>query len=408
MTNGSDHTHDNKVTKEDQVEDFLYRTKRRLTIDEVKNTEVTYNSYIETDKLLSLQGSVMKSGLHHHDEHLFIVCHQSFELWFKQILFELTSVRDVLARLISDDKETAIVERDLVMECMQACVHRVKRADQIMRYCLGTFDLLETMHPADFLEFRDYIGPASGFQSVQMREMELLMGLKDSQRVTCSFNHYTDPLKHHQSGLECISQRQAQPSIKDIVYRWLDSKIAPRVPSEFIDIFMEKKIENLQFQKSIWIADPNDIQKAVDKELTQVYPFLSGENSEEIQALKKNNQECQHAQEHIKKRREAILFIYCFRQEPELYQYANLLDDLVAFEEGLLLWRTRHLRMVERMIGRRTGTGGSSGVDYLESTTSYRVFLDLWQAKSHFIRSTALPRMYLNDDIAPTNGVAQE
>jgi tryptophan 2,3-dioxygenase len=383
----------------------LYQTKRRLTLDQIKGTEVTYSNYIETDKLLSLQGSTLKGGLHHHDEHLFIVCHQAFELWFKQILHELTSVRDVLQRLLpthENSYEQIRLNPHLVLECMHVCVHRVERADQILRYTLNTFDILETMHPADFLEFRDYIGPASGFQSVQMREMELLLGLKDIERVPCSFAHYTDPIQHDKRGLERLRKRKEQSSIRDLLYQWLDQSIADRVPSEFIPIFVKKKEENLKFQKSIWLSDEQMIEKAVQKELSQLQPFLNGDDSEEIQELKKadNMANIEERREHIRRRRRAILFIMSYRQQPEMYTFANLLDGLVGFEEALLIWRNKHARMVERMIGRRTGTGGSSGVDYLDSTTRYRLFTDLWQARTHFIRSTALPKMTL---LPPSN-----
>jgi len=180
-------------------------------------------------------------------------------------------------------------------------------------------------------------------------------------------------------------------------------------------------------------VDSDKIDEAVQKEMQQVSPFLNGESHDEdvtsggigvpvvtcphanstMTTAKTTTTDIpdickQHLQEHVRRRRLAIMFIMCYRQQPpEISTYANLLDDLVAFEEAFLLWRTRHVRMVERMIGRRTGTGGSSGVDYLEGTTKYRVFLDLWQAKAQFIRTTALPRMTLlpfdQDDRASLN-----
>ena len=452
--NNNNHNNNNNNNNKEEQDDWLYGTKKRLTVEQVQGSHVTYSHYIETDKLLTLQDSSLKGGLHHHDEHLFIVVHQSFELWFKQILHELNSVNDILNRLMNKSgNDEKSYDKDFILECMQVCCDRVKRADSIMRYSLGTFDILESMHPADFLEFRDYIGPASGFQSVQMRQMEVVLGLKDSQRVTCSYQHYTDPLSHDTRGMDLIRQQVSKPSIKHVVYQWLDQCIADRVPSQFMDVFMEKKLDNLRFQKALWHLSTDQMDVAVRKEMQQVEPFLNGEghdedhvpsassssassssggcpfasssstNSDDGDDAEKNgddddnNKECpaskrrklsqdhgdgentepdEAVQEHVRRRRLAIMFIMCYRQQPEISTYANLLDDLVAFEEAFLLWRTRHVRMVERMIGRRTGTGGSSGVDYLEGTIKYRVFLDLWQAKSLFIRTTALPRMTLD------------
>lgn len=138
------------------------------------------------------------------------------------------------------------------------------------------------------------------------------------------------------------------------------------------------------------------------KELDQLDPFLNGEElgslipfnhhpqqpaeAEDVQAKEAAKQKCA-------KRRIVLLFIMSYRHRAELNVFANILDMLVAFEEAFLLWRGRHVRMVERMIGTRTGTGGSSGVGYLEMTLKYRIFLDLWNARSHFIRPTALPDM---------------
>jgi len=373
----------NKITNfGDEIAPHLYNLRDRLTVDDIRKSEVTYANYINTEKLLSLQGSDIKKGLHHHDEHLFILVHQGFELWFKQILHELTSIRNII---MSECERGGVIGQ----EAAHVCVSRLQRCDQIMRHSLGIFDILETMHPADFLEFRDYIGPASGFQSVQMRELEILIGLEDHERVRCGFHPYTEPLQKDEVGLKKIEQRKREPSIKNVVYKWLD-KIYDRVPNNFLSVFLEKKRENVHFQKSLWLNDSERIEAAVEKELSDLRPFFEGEEMTSNQ-----NEEGLKSQETIRRRRIATLFIMCYRQNPEITLYDNLLDSLVGFEEAMILWRSRHARMVERMIGRRLGTGGSSGVAYLDMTTSYRVFLDLWQTRSHFIRATALPKMSL-------------
>ncbi len=265
-------------------------------------------------------------------------------------------------------------------ESAHVCVQRLERSDKIMRHTLGIFDVLETIHPSEFLEFRDYIGPASGFQSVQMRELEILLGLEDQQRVKCGYASYTEPIQKDVQGLQKIEQRKQELSIKNVVYLWLE-QVYDKVPDEFLPVFLEKKRENVIFQKSLWVQDANLVQKSAEKELSDLVPFLNGEDELDLELREK-----------VRKRRIATLFIMCYRQNPEITLYGNILDALVGFEEAMILWRNRHARMVERMIGRRLGTGGSTGVAYLDSTTQYRVFLDLWQTRSHFIRNTALPK----------------
>jgi tryptophan 2,3-dioxygenase len=139
-----------KEVTEKNSENFN-ETKERLKVEDIKKIEVTYINYIKTKELLSLQTSEVKNGLHHHDEHLFIVVHQSFELWFKQILHELDSIKDIMEKANNDFSQKAC----------EVISHRLKRTESILKYSLGTFDILESMHPIDFLEFRDYIGPAS-------------------------------------------------------------------------------------------------------------------------------------------------------------------------------------------------------------------------------------------------------
>ncbi|KAL9648837.1 hypothetical protein ABK040_012269 [Willaertia magna] len=443
---------------------------------------VTYNSYIQTDNLLHLQGAGVKGGLHHHDEHLFIVVHQSFELWFKQILFELDSIQHLMKKIVSplllsnnnnnEDDSPIIVnnntnennkeenqynnndnnnerkvlinnevhahhsislttpsntpiyiyttEGEMTIEQTQILVHRLHRSDQILRYSLGTFDILENMHPADFLEFRDLIGPASGFQSVQMRELEVLLGLKDSNRkLTGGRTSYETDIVHDKIGLKRLQLRKADYNLKQLVYRWLELIIYPKVPKDFIEVFLQKKKENLLDQKSRWFNPETEkdlIEKYIAKELrpakdwidiADVLDYLpsSKQHVHPMEGNKELNEEemkqrklAIKKKERIKKRRIACLFVMCFRHHHRLWEYANLLDKLVAFEEALLLWRTRHVRMVERMIGTRSGTGGSSGVDYLEGTLKYRVFMDLWQSRSHFIQSTCLPAVEYDYD----------
>lgn len=376
----------NRVDLNKKDEEYMQRmsmyqeTKTRITLEEMKKfPEVTYKNYIRTDELLSLQNSDYKGGLHHHDEHLFIVTHQTFELWFKQVLKELDSVAKIF-QTAKDGK--------LEREAAEIICHRLSRAQQILKHSIGAFDILETMHPADFLEFRDYIGPASGFQSVQMRELEITLGLTDKERVKMGNKPYIEYLKADTKGLERIKKRLSSPSLKDILYQWLE-KVYDRIPEEFVPVFKDAKKKNLYFQKSLWYNEEKAIQDAVDQELKYLEPFLQGDISKDIK------EEDKEAREKRKRRRVAALFINCYRHQASISHYANILDQIVGLEQAVLIWRSRHVRMVERMIGRRIGTGGSVGVGYLEKTLEYRTFQDLWEVRTHFIRETALPVMHL-------------
>src|SRR5690606_25572234 len=152
---------------------------------------------------------------------------------------------------------------------------------------------------------------------------------------------------------------------------------------EFVPVFKDAKKKNLYFQKSLWYNEEKAIQDAVDQELKYLEPFLQGDISKDIK------EEDKEAREKRKRRRVAALFINCYRHQASISHYANILDQIVGLEQAVLIWRSRHVRMVERMIGRRIGTGGSVGVGYLEKTLEYRTFQDLWEVRTHFIRETA-------------------
>eukprot|EP01027_Heterolobosea_sp_BB2_P020503 GEZU01029253.1.p1 GENE.GEZU01029253.1~~GEZU01029253.1.p1 ORF type:complete len:544 (-),score=158.02 GEZU01029253.1:128-1759(-) len=448
---------------------------------------VSYANYIRTDELLSLQNAAVKGGLHHHDEHLFITVHQSFEIWFKQILWELTSVRDLLCgdlksiigATVPESEEAAtshmrnkgdnITHVDLssydnefvrrtfnspiTQEQAEVAVHRLNRADKILRLTLEGFDVMETMHPGDFLEFRDHIGPASGFQSLQMREMEVLMGLADECRITSGKHDYKSAFSGE--SLRILQQRQQETSLKQAIYKWLEEF---KVPEDFVQVFINAKRENLLYQRRVWKIDPETLQRAVDEELARLESFMNGEDYMEVQPSstlppcqrprsaskadvmnpleapvcphlasleqqEKPERILNHGRHHHRSRsnsldsagssdssleeltedeklremertskiRVAALFIQSYRHHPLLARYAQLLDAVIAIEEAHLLWRARHVRMVERMIGRRIGTGGSSGVDYLEKTLSYRIFIHLWGVRTMLVKSSTLP-----------------
>jgi tryptophan 2,3-dioxygenase len=246
---------------------------------------LSYGSYLKVNELLALQQPLSQPA--HHDEMLFIIIHQVYELWFKQLLHELEAAMNALDR---DD--------------LLRVTKHFRRIHTIQRLLEQQVDILETMTPQEFNAFRDNLNPASGFQSIQFREVEFLCGLRR-----------TDVLKHVElDGAQRarLERRAAEPSLYDKLKGVLKRRGFAVEPSE-----------------------------ALVESFRRIY---SGEG-----------------------------------QDYDLYL---LLEELIEFDERLLLWRSRHVRMVERMIGHKRGTGGSPGVDYLQATLAYKLFPELWEVRT--------------------------
>ncbi|KAJ9464294.1 Tryptophan 2 [Diplonema papillatum] len=342
-----------------------------------------YTDYIQTEALLKLQEgeSIMKpekTGMKHHEELLFIVTHQSIELWFKVLLKDLVKARDLLDACY---KEKATTESSGSWKDLALVGHYLRRATMIFHHAANTFAVLQTMHPADFLEFRDFLVPASGFQSCQFREIEILLGLNDDDRAMCNDSHVFTALQDEQveSCRKLISEGQSlRKSIEDLL-------LAVNVPAEFLPTFYEctEKLHVLR-------------QKGPAFHSEEVALKIAKEQTEEVRSVivaPDSNLPADHpSQARAAKVIEAALYVSSYRSEhPQYAVLSETLDELVALEEGLLLFRSRHLHNVERVIGRRPGTGGSSGVEYLEKTREYRIFTPLWSLRKVFIRSSILP-----------------
>ena len=208
--------------------------------------------------------------------------------------------------------------------------------------------VMETLEPQDFLNFRDELGTASGFESFQMREMESLMGKK-----------WID-------GKPIGKDESTEKSLYDVTCDWLERTpiqgSTPDSPNDNkeVSIFIKQYLEA---HKKLY---PDTNQEAID--------FF-----EQASVLRR--------------RRAGLIFIESYRELPLLSWPRKLISTLIELEESMILWRSSHARMVERIIGRRIGTGGSSGVDYLDMTTKYRVFIDLWSVRSILIKKDSLPTL---------------
>ena len=236
--------------------------------------ELSYSTYLRVPELLALQQRLSEE----HDELLFIVAHQVYELWFKVILFELEAARDGIA---ADDVFFAR--------------HRLHRVYVIEKLLIEQIEVLETMSPQDFLAFRSKLAPASGFQSVQFREIEFLSGLKDPK--------YVGRLEASPEEMSRLRKRLEGPSVDDAFRALVERRGAPSL----LEIFRDRE-------------------------------------------------------------RHGDLFDLC--------------EALLDHDEAFAHWRSRHVLMVERQIGSKTGTGGSSGAQYLRGTLGKRFYPELWDLRS--------------------------
>ncbi len=351
----------------------------------------TYWDYIEVEALLALQSGLEddESRLSN-DEVLFITVHQIDELWFKLILRELVMVRDCFAR-------TPVPEQSLA-----SAVRGIRRTSTLWRNVAQHFELMETMTTRDYLAFRDKLSPASGFQSAQLREIEIVMGLQSRQRVAMGHeSSYLDALRNADGSpspaLHRVESRlQGPSSLKQSLDEWLyrtpiqgsrpDAPEDEAVVTEFIARYLEA--HERQAKAQIEIAQTqalnSDDAARLDRRFTQ--------ETAAARAFLEAHDRPESERQRVSRIRAAIVFIESYRELPLLAWPREVLDGIVALEQAFLIFRQRHARMVERVIGRRTGTGGSAGVEYLDQTAlQYRVFADVWAVRTLLLRRDALP-----------------
>jgi tryptophan 2,3-dioxygenase len=244
-----------------------------MGFQDASGRRLSYESYLHIPELLALQRGLTEA----HDELLFIVVHQVYELWFKVLIDELESVR------------SAVESEDL-----RAARHSLNRVKVIEDLLVEQVAVLETMAPQDFLTFRSELAPASGFQSAQFREIEFLSGLKDAG--------YIKALDGEGEARARLQRRLDEPSLHDVFFALIE-------------------------RRGVTVTD-------------------------------------------------------LYRQSDRHADLHDLAEGLLDHDEGFRLWRLRHIEMVERQIGDKPGTGGSTGVRYLQSTLAKRFFPELWEVRS--------------------------
>jgi tryptophan 2,3-dioxygenase len=342
---------------------------------------IYYADYLKLEQLLSSQSlKSVEYGKPAHDEMLFIVVHQAYELWFKQILHELDSAIRLFEKNTVDEKNISVA------------VARFMRVTEIQKILIDQLRVLETMTPLDFLEFRDYLVPASGFQSFQFRLIENKLGLKHGQRLEYNQSAYFTRLsEEHQTMVRQVDQ---ETSLLQLIEKWLE-----RTPF-------------LEFEKfNFWTAYREAVTKMMtdDRAIIQNNPSLSNEEKsaqfkqldmtwENFDALfdeAKHNEMIQSGHRRISYRAtQAALLICLYRDQPILHLPFKLLMTLVDIDELFTAWRHRHALMVHRMIGTKIGTGGSSGHQYLKATAdTHKIFTDFFNLSTFLIPRSALPKL---------------
>ncbi|MBA2435690.1 MAG: tryptophan 2,3-dioxygenase [Verrucomicrobiota bacterium] len=311
-----------------------------------------YGDYLGIERLLELQKplSLREGKLIAHDEMLFIIIHQAYELWFKQILHEITACGEVLSKPAADDDGPD----------MNVVVHRFKRVVEIWKLLNHQVDVLETMTPLDFLEFRELLHGASGFQSKQFREIEASLGLKMENRFRPDYYKHTELGGFNQQDFAEITEFEQKPSILEMVEHWLermpffedefwrdwqDSPNEPAPPSGYSPFWTRYR---LLYEQSL--SERDDKPDLLGK-FDDIF-FKAGWGAFRPTALR------------------AALFIMLYRDEPMFRLPFALLNSLIEIDEQLANFRYRHLQMVRRMIGTRVGTGGSSGEQYLQGAVN--------------------------------------
>lgn len=341
--------------------------------------DLYYGDYLQLDKLLDAQMlESTRAGNTVHDEMLFIVVHQAYELWFKQIIWEIDDVRRIFGQAVVDEAN------------MGTAVARLRRVVEIQKLLLQQITVLETMTPLDFLDFRDYLFPASGFQSTQFRVLENKLGIRPEDRLLLAGAPYTS--RFSAEDRDAVAAIEDEASVFDLVELWLErTPFLDHHDFSFWEAFQVAVKSRLEADRAVVESNPN---LTADEKTTQLKDFET--TMEQYEAL---FDPVKHAEQQAAGKRrlshrafQAGLFITLYRDQPALQEAYRLLELLMDIDEGFTTWRYRHAQMALRMIGRRIGTGGSAGAKYLEkSAERSRVFGDLYNLTTFLIPKADRP-----------------
>ena len=352
--------------------------------------DLYYSDYIELDKILNSQHPrSFESPEEGNDEMLFIIIHQVYELWFKQILFELDLVRHIFIRdRINDNSDD-----------LSKVVQKLKRIGKILELINQQVSVLETMTALDFLEFRNVLLPASGFQSTQFRLIEAKLGLKMEQRHKKKYYKSTRRGSLSEADLQEVDRAENESTLKELIVRWLE-----RMPYLTERFWKEYKRSSPVDQHSSPVDRRNSPvdEQTTNSEDGEKHKFwadyreayqtsLSGNEADRLAEFDNVFFETGRGTVPPAAMR-AALFITLYRNLPIFHLPFELLNTLSEIDELLSNWRYRHFMMVRRMIGLRVGTGGTSGAGYLEGTLSqHYAFREITEVATFLIERSKRP-----------------
>ncbi|NXF74231.1 T23O dioxygenase, partial [Sclerurus mexicanus] len=366
----------NNLSLEEKNED-----KSQEGINKASKGGLIYGEYLQLDKILNAQElESEKKGKKIHDEHLFIVTHQAYELWFKQILWEMDSVRAIFQNGHVRDERN-----------MLKVITRMNRISLILKLLVEQFSVLETMTPLDFFDFRYHLSPASGFQSLQFRLLENKIGVPQSLRVPYNRRHYRDNFKGQD--YELLLKSEQEPTLLQLVEAWLER--TPGLEAEGFDFWGEFEVNVLKgleeefalIQAKTESEEKDDLFSEFQKQRDVLLSLFDEKRHEHL--LSKGERRLSY------KALKGALMIYFYREEPRFQVPFQLLTSLMDIDVLMTKWRYNHVCLVHRMIGSKAGTGGSSGYHYLRSTVSdrYKVFVDLFNLSTFLVPRHWIPKM---------------
>ena len=348
-----------------------------------KNSSVHYNEYLDLDKILDAQTPLSKAGNNEaHEEMLFIIIHQTYELWFKQIIHEIDSVMALLSTQKMDEENVGLV------------VGRFERVNKILEVLVKQLDILETMTALDFLDFRNYLSPASGFQSHQFRKIEVMLGLKIDKRHQFGGCPYHDQFTGEKK--DEILEIEKDTSLFALVEKWLE-----RIPFlnmegyDFVDQYKSSVVKMLKNEIAVinasGLSESDKMIRVKMIEENRKYFDNIFDEKNHLKSIENGLTKLSY------KATMSALLINLYREQPILQLPYKFLRKLVETDHKISLWRFRHVQMVEKMLGQKIGTGGSSGQGYLKKTVDqHRLFEDIANIATLMISREYLPELPKN------------
>jgi len=335
-----------------------------------------YSSYLKLDSITNSQKMVSEI----HDEHLFIIIHQAYELWFKQLRFELDSIILKFQLIPLPDTELLVI------------YNRLERCRRIWELLIDQVKIIESMTPMDFLDFRHHLYPASGFQSVQFRQLEIMMGIDESDRSPEENRLFNLRLELEDQNI--VHNQLKKESLFRVVNDWLARMPLLNGVRDIYWIDYKKMIYGLlEKDKNAIKNHPhlNEQQKKqelenIDTQMRSVDQLFDEKSYNALLV----NKEMKFSQDAIL----SALYIYLHRNEPLFQLPFNILNLITESDLLMTQWRQKHALLAQRMLGKKIGTGGSSGHEYLmKMANKNRPYLDLIKLSNYLLPTSLIPKM---------------